>query len=87
MIATTYVRIVVMYLHTMELLMTIQHAQWTMSSVYSLKGNHDLARYPTLVAEKVGQHLTKCMDYKSNEQVIDFTISIHYRNKFQMVQL
>ncbi len=27
------------------------------------KGNHNLARERTIATERVGQHLTKCMDY------------------------
>ncbi len=36
-IAAPYVRSAVMSLHTVALLMSIQNAQWTMSSLYSLK--------------------------------------------------
>ncbi len=47
-----------------------------------------MARDPTLIAEKVGQHFTKCMDYHQIKTVIipiDFTIINHYLKKIQMV--
>ncbi len=53
------------------------------------QGKHNLARGPTLVAEKVGQHITKCMDYHQIKTVIiliDFIISSYCRDKVQIVQ-
>ncbi len=41
------------------------------------------------MAEKVGQHLTKCMDYHELKRVIipiDFTISSRYLENVQKVQ-
>ncbi len=53
------------------------------------KGNHELARNPTLVAEKVKHYLIKCMDYRQITTVIipiNVTITSHCRDKAQIIQ-
>ncbi len=53
------------------------------------KGNHDLARNPILVIEKVEYHLTKCVDYHQIKTVIipiGFTISCNCHANIEMVQ-
>ncbi len=53
------------------------------------KSNRDLSNDPTLITAKVGQHLTKCMDYHQIKTVIitiAFIISKHCCETVQMVQ-
>ncbi len=53
------------------------------------KGNHDLARDPTLVTATVRQNHTKCMDYLQIKKVIipiDRTVRNHCLEKVEMVQ-